>query len=151
MQGAWVVRSGVALVVACGVIMSGASPAFGAEESQQGGASLPFVSGMLDGKTFVGEIGEQGNASGDKDELIFRDGTFHPTACDPYGFGDGAYTATASGDVITFEAETISPTDGTLKWQGTVRGDMLEGTSIWYRPGKEPVEHWMKGQIQQTG
>src|SRR5512144_1217466 len=68
--------------------------------------------GSLDGKTFVVETGEKGKSAGDKDTLIFKDGNFHSTGCDQYGFGDGAYTSTVSGGAITFEAVTTSPTHG---------------------------------------
>ena len=53
--------------------------------------------GALDGKTFVGEMGESGKDKGDKDELVFKDGKFSSAACEKYGFGDAPYTATVSG------------------------------------------------------
>ena len=107
------------------------------------------MAGALDGKTFAGEIGKQGQTTGDKDNLIFKDGKFRSTACDAYGFGDAAYTTTTSGDTTTFEVATMSPTDGKMAWRGTVKGDMLEGTATWVREGKEPEERWVKGSIKQ--
>ena len=87
--------------------------------------------GPLDGKTFVVETGEKGKSGGDKDTLVFKDGNFHSTACDQYGFGDGAYTSTVNGDTIQFEAVTTSPTKGKMTWKGTVQGDRIEVGYVW--------------------
>jgi hypothetical protein len=90
----------------------------------------------LDGRTFDGIVLECGKTSGDADSLIFSGGRFRSTACDRYDYGDGAYTATASGDTITFTAETESPKYGQLRWHGTVRGKRLDGTLTMVRDGK---------------
>jgi hypothetical protein len=110
--------------------------------------------GPLDGKTFVVETGEKGKSGGDKDTLFFKDGNFHSTGCDRYGFGDGAYTSTVSGDVITFEAVTTSPTKGKMTWKGTVQGDKIEVRYVWvdathwYKPNPKPLEKWAKGELK---
>ncbi len=105
-------------------------------------------SGILDQKTFVGEMGEVGKDKGDKDEFIFQNGQFRSAACDPYGFGSGDYTVKEVGNTITFEAETESPSDGIMKWKGTIRGNTLEGKANWIRQGKNPVEHWFRGTLK---
>jgi len=110
--------------------------------------------GPLDGKTFVVETGEKGKSGGDKDTLTFKDGNFHSTACDQYGFGDGAYTSTVNGDSIQFEAVTTSPTKGKMTWKGTVIGDKIEvgyvwvDASHWYKPNPKPLEKWAKGEMK---
>jgi len=104
--------------------------------------------GVLDGKTFAGEMGEAGKDKGDKDELIFKDGKFSSAACEQYGFGDAPYTATVSGDTTTFEAETVSAKEGKMKWSGTVTGDKLEGTLTWYKEGQAPAEYWFKTDLK---
>jgi len=110
--------------------------------------------GPLDGKTFVVETGEKGKSGGDKDTLTFKDGNFHSTGCDQYGFGDGAYTSTVNGDAIQFEAVTTSPTKGKMTWKGTVKGDKIEvvyvwvDSSHWYKPNPKPLEKWAKGEMK---
>ena len=110
--------------------------------------------GPLDGKTFVVETGEKGKSGGDKDTLTFKDGNFHSTGCDQYGFGDGAYTSSVKGDSIQFEAVTTSPTKGKMTWKGTVTGDMIEvayvwvDASHWYKPNPKPLEKWAKGELK---
>ena len=58
--------------------------------------------GLLDGKHFVGQIGQEGKTTGDKEAITFRRGTFHSSACDSNGFAPAAYTATEEGGVINF-------------------------------------------------
>jgi len=100
----------------------------------------------LDGKTFVAESGEQGKkAEGPKDEISFRDGKMRSSACEAYGFGEGAYTTMEHAGSVMFQARTESPKEGTIEWKGTVRGDALEGTYVWTKAGQKPITYWMKG------
>jgi hypothetical protein len=98
---------------------------------------------MLDGRDFVGIVLECGKTEGDADTIIFKGGRFRSTACDRYDYGDGAYTAKASGDAVTFEARTESPKYGSLLWRGTVRGQRLDGTLTMVRDGKTLGEKWV--------
>lgn len=110
--------------------------------------------GTLDGRTFSVESGEKGKPAKDKDTIRFRDGNFHSTGCDRYGFGDGPYTATMEGGAIRFEAVTTSPTKGTMTWRGTVQGDRIDvayvwvDSSHWYKPNPKPVEKWARGELK---
>ena len=107
---------------------------------------------MLEGKSFVADAGVKGKPADEKDDVItFRDGKFHSSACDQWGYGKGAYRASASGDAIAFEAETASEKEGRLVWRGTIRSDEIEGTFVHHRkgwflnPNPAPIEHWFKG------
>jgi hypothetical protein len=109
----------------------------------------------LDGKAFVADAGLKGKDADEKGDVItFRDGKFHSSACDQWGYGKGAYRASAAGDAVSFEAETTSEKDGRLVWKGTVRGDTIEGTFVHHRkgwllnPNPEPQEHWFKGKAK---
>ncbi len=110
--------------------------------------------GMLDGKTFTVETGEKGEGPKGQDTLVFKDGYFHSTGCDKYGFGDGAYTATAEGDTIRFEAATASPKKGNMTWKGTIQGGKIEVTYTWkdarhwYKPSPKTKEYWAKGEMK---
>jgi hypothetical protein len=110
------------------------------------GKSAISQEGVLDGKTFVGEVGEKGKKNGDKDTFTFKDGKFHSKACDPYGFGDGVYTATVNGDTTTIQVETVSAKEGKMEWTGTVKGDTFDGTLTWHKGNKAPKEYWFKGE-----
>ena len=106
------------------------------------------ATGILDGKTFSGTLGEKGTTKGDKDDYVFKDGTFRSTACDAYGFGAAAYTAKAEGDAIAFESTTHSAKEGEMAWKGTVKGDAVAGTVVWKKVGKAAKDYWFKGTLK---
>lgn len=101
------------------------------------------TSTTLDGKRFLGIVLERGKTEGDADTLIFENGRFRSTACDQWGYGDGAYTATAQLGATVFAAETESPKYGKLRWHGTVRGARLDATLTMVRDGVEAGEKWV--------
>ena len=120
---------------------------------QPGGTTMTehagaMMSGVLDGKIFDGEVGDKGKKKGDKDQFVFKDGTFRSTACDAYGFTATPYTTTAQGNAVMFEATAMSPTDGQMAWKGTVQGDAVEGTSVWTKSGQAPKDYWFKGTLK---
>ena len=88
--------------------------------------------GLLDGKTFLGQVCAKGQTEGDSDVLTFKGGRFHSLACEKYGFGDGAYTATNSGGFILFTAETHSD-NGTIMWQGRATKNSIDGSMVFRR------------------
>ena len=98
---------------------------------------------VLDGRNFGGVVLKCGETSGDADTLTFKDGRFRSSACDPYGYGDGPYTATRSGEAIAFEAETEGAQYGKLLWKGVVRGPRLDGTMTMIRDGQATGEKWV--------
>lgn len=103
----------------------------------------------LDGKTFVGEIGEKGKKEGQfKEEMSFKNGEMVSSACVSLGFASFPYRVTAKGDAIEFAAEARNPTEGTLKWQGVIRGDTLSATSLWTKPGEPPDESWLTAKLK---
>ncbi len=114
-------------------------------------APVAMAAGPLDGKVFVGEAGVKGQPADAKNDIItFANGKFHSSACDQWGFNKADYKTRAEGDATVFEAETVSETDGRLRWTGRMVGGTLEGTFVhirkpsWYRPNPEPIEHWFK-------
>src|SRR4030066_355694 len=95
-----------------------ARAAEGAPESRGTARSPNF----LDGKTFVAESGEKGKKASNKDTIVFHDGRFLSEGGTPGGFGDAAYKAGIEGDGIRFHAQTLSPTHGTMLWDGVGGG-----------------------------
>jgi hypothetical protein len=98
----------------------------------------------LDGKTFAGSLWMQGEKHPDPDQFVFKDGTFRSTACDRYGFTAATYSATRDGDATVIEAQTTSPSDGTMTWRGTIRAGQFEGVSRWQPKRGGPVEGWFR-------
>lgn len=136
------------------VMLASCTALFFLPATQVAAQAIPSVS-TLDGKAFVAEAGEKGKAADEKGDIItFKDGKFHSSSCDQYGYGKGDYKATAQGDAIAFEVETKSEKDGRLVWKGSVRGDAIEGSFTHYRKGgffnanPAPIEHWFKGKLK---
>ena len=110
---------------------------------------------MLDGKAFVADAGHKGKAADEKGDVItFADGKLHSSMCDQYGYDKGAYKATRVGDAVEFEATTVSEKYGRNVWKGTIKGNEIEGTFLFYpKPGffnknPAPEEHWFKGKAK---
>jgi hypothetical protein len=99
-------------------------------------------------RTFVGEMGEKGKEKGDKDTYEFKDGRFHSTACDKYGFDGAPYLLQLVGGKVIVTAETRSKKEGTMTWKLTLDGDTLTGVSIWKKGDKAPVEYWVKASLK---
>lgn len=102
----------------------------------------------LDGKTFVGEVSQQGKDKPDPDEISFKAGKMHSTACDPYGFTEAEYKATATGDAINFTCESTSPKEGKMSWKGVVKGDTIEGVGLWTKDGQPAIECKFSGKLK---
>lgn len=98
---------------------------------------------LLDGRRFTGVVLECGKTAGDADTLIFIGGRFRSTACDRFGYGDGAYRASVAADGVTFEAETESAKYGQLHWHGVVRGRRLDATLTRLSDGRAAGEKWV--------
>ena len=119
-------------------------------------ASLASAQGAsLDGRAFVADAGIAGKPAEENNEVItFKQGRFHSSACDKYGFTTGEYRAMPASGGVAFETETMSPSDGRIVWKGTIRDDEIEGTFVhhpkgWlFNPDPAPVEHWFKGKTK---
>jgi hypothetical protein len=87
-----------------------------------------LANGALDGKSFEIEmVGADGKPQ-DKDRVSFQAGSFDSSSCRPFGFIRTAYTTSADGEGLRFTAVAASAEYGLNHWQGTVRGDKIEGT-----------------------
>ena len=111
-------------------------------------STLPTSCHLLDGRRFDGIVLERGKTAGDADTISFEGGRFRSSACDRYGYEDGAYTARESAGGIAFECETESPKYGQLRWSGVVKGARMDATLTMVRDGVECGEKWLlAGQV----
>ncbi len=106
-------------------------------------ASSPAFAEGLDGKVFEGVFLAKGKTRGDADTLTFKNGRFHSSACDQYGYSDASYTTASEGNATRFEAETESAKYGKLRWSGFIRGEKLDATVMMIQDGKSPIENWV--------
>ena len=113
---------------------------------------ISAYAGSLDGKVFTGDTGKIGKKSANTDVITFENGRFASSGCQKYGFGSGEYLATSEGDSTHFVADTYSEKTGRITWVGTVTGNHLDATYLWYKKGKysEPKQiKWFKGTLKQ--
>ena len=134
----------VVMLIASGLVWAGAAwagehPTAGAPAAEETAKSA----GLLDGKTFAGELGAKGDPSGDKDEFVFQQGKFVSTACIAYGFNEAPYAAAEEGGDISFTAEPTNAESETMSWRGIVRNDEIEGAAVHRAEGKQ-TEYWFR-------
>lgn len=97
---------------------------------------------LLDGKSFTVITLPNGNAADAMlEKITFVNGRFDNNNCHIWGFGDGVYTATAAGDSVIFNATTTSPKEGTMVWNGAVKGDVLTGKMTWSKQGQDNLAY----------
>ena len=145
-------RTGLPAVLGVGVLLLTAGCFGKCMQCKRGSKHMmapPPLSGELDGKTFVGEIGKAGATTTDAETITFADGLFHSSACDAHGFGKGMYLAVPTDGTISFKATTRNRSGATNVWTGTVKGSTLEATGLAYEKGKPtPTEYWVKGTLK---
>jgi len=82
----------------------------------------------------------KGEKEGD-DVLTFKDGRFHSTGCDSYGFGDAPYKM----DGNKWSADTESKTDGKIHWSGDVKGEAISGKMTWTKLDSSTLNYAIQG------
>ncbi len=103
----------------------------------------------LDGKTFSVKINEHGkDGEATDDEIMFKDGTFFSTDCEQYGFGAAPYEFRTKDGITLFITSATSEKEGEIQWEGKVEGDEISGTSIWSKPGQDPIIYKYKGSLK---
>ena len=91
--------------------------------------------GLLDGKVFVGQAIEKHKRAVKEDELRFMSGEFNSIFYAKRGFNKGVYTSRAEEGKIYFEAESVNPKQGKIKWRGIVHGDSIKVNYRWIKKG----------------
>jgi hypothetical protein len=116
----------VGSLFACGGASVSAPPA---------SASAPAAS-LLDGRSYDVVL-EAPEAPPIKDALHFANGRFESTACTSLGFPKWSeYVAQADGDATTFHGLAKHPSGTTMDWNGSIKGDAVEGTALRTMNGK---------------
>jgi len=96
-------------------------------------ASEAVGSEILDGMTFIGELGLKGRPADVKDTFVFEDGNFVSKECEKTcRFPARPYFIRHVGDTIEFISETRCPDkDAKIVWQGIVDGETIKGMFHW--------------------
>ena len=107
--------------------------------------SSPKMKWMLDGIHFMGEAGDSGKTTGDKEMMSFSNGMFHSSQCQAKGFAGAPYTASKEGDAINFSSDLTNKEGAKLHWSGKVTGNAIDATMTMLVEGQNPVTMWAKG------
>jgi|GEM_PF-1388142 len=107
---------------------------------------------MLDGKSFSGELGLRGKTASATDLLVFNAGMFTSKGCERRcGYTSAKYYVSTKEERIYVVSETpCLKSDATILWQGTVKGDEIEGTFTWKNKRwywTFEKEFWFKGKL----
>ena len=117
-------------------------------------AASPQIS-ILEGKSFSGELGLAGKPASATDLLLFNDGMFVSKGCEQRcGYTAAEYQILAVGDHFEVISETpCLKSDATILWQGTVKGDEIEGSFTWTNKRwywTFEKEFWFKGKLVES-
>jgi hypothetical protein len=113
--------------------------------------STASFAGSLDGKTFSGKAGMLGENAEENDVIKFSNGQFSSKGCQEYGFSSAAYQEKSQGDKIHFVSDTYSEKYGRIIWTGTVDGNQVDATYIWFDKGayERPEQiKWFSGTLK---
>lgn len=103
--------------------------------------------GALDGKTFKGKVWTEGDP-GDPDSFIFKAGEFRSTACDQYGYGSAPYTVSDKNGVKSFTATTKNKNGAEMHWEGSVKGNDIEGSAVMKTQSGEETPMKFAGKLE---
>lgn len=107
--------------------------------------------GILDGKIFVGQSSERHVRNFNDEELGFINGEFYSRFYAQRGFVEGAYEAKADADKVYFEAETVNPKGGNIKWRGIIDGDSIKVDFRWSKKGwlsNTEIDYLFNGELK---
>lgn len=92
-----------------------------------------IIPGPLDGMTFNGALGPDGEPKDIPDSFVFKDGTFVSKECElRCKYPARPYFVRTNGDRTEFISETKCPyKDAKIIWRGTIEGDTIKGKSTW--------------------
>ncbi|MBA3710124.1 MAG: hypothetical protein H0W83_15040, partial [Planctomycetes bacterium] len=90
----------------------------------------------LDGRSFDVVCKGPDQTKDEKDSLVFTATEGDSTACHQYGFGKGPVTYRAKDGGVEFSFSTKSEKEGTIAWNGIVKGDKVSGKMAWTKDGK---------------
>lgn len=120
----------IALLIAVTVVLAGWSDSLQATDSESVNAD---ISGPLDGMTFIGALGPDGEPKDIPDTFVFENGTFVSKECElNCKYPARPYFVRVDGTKTEFISETQCPyKDAKIVWRGTVDGDTIKGKSTW--------------------
>ena len=98
----------------------------------------------IDGRKFKIDLMKDGKTES-VETLIFNAAKLQTPDCEKYGFKEATSYVKQTEDYYTWASTVSSPNEGAMAWQGTVKGNKIEGTCIWRKKGQEPIHYTFSG------
>ena len=124
------ILAGVILCLASGLQISAANEASSEPIAPETEVAVP---GPLDGLTFRGALGPDGEPKDTPDVFVFENGTFVSKECElRCKYPARPYFVRTNGGKTEFISETQCPyKDARIIWRGSVEGNRISGKSTW--------------------
>ena len=98
----------------------------------------------LDGRKYKIDFMKDGKTES-VETLIFNNATLETPDCAKYGFTSGKAYVKQTQDYYTWSATLKSEKEGVMGWQGSVKGETIEGTCMWRKEGQQSISYTFKG------
>jgi len=98
----------------------------------------------LDGKKYKIELKKDGTTES-VETLIFTNDKLQTPDCNKYGFKEAKAYVKPTEDYFTWGSTISSEKEGVMAWQGTVKGDKIEGNCTWRKPGQDAIRYSFSG------
>ncbi|MBX7109647.1 MAG: hypothetical protein K1X61_13430 [Chitinophagales bacterium] len=109
-------------------------------------ASAQHATIQPDGKKYKVELIRQGSdEAAIVQTLIFDNGMLQTPGFNSLGFKEATAYLKQTEDYFTWVSTVNSAGEGAMGWQGTIKGDKIEGTCVWRKQGAQPVQYNFKG------
>ena len=98
----------------------------------------------LDGKKYKIDFMKDGKTES-VETLIFNNSMLETPDCAKYGFTSGKAYVKQTQNYYTWSATVKSEKEGVMGWQGSVKGENIEGTCVWRKEGQPSNSYTFKG------
>jgi hypothetical protein len=109
-------------------------------------ASAQSQQSALDGKRYKIDFMKDGKTES-IETLIFTSSMLQTPDCAKYGFNEGKAFVKSTKDYFTWASTINSDTEGVMAWQGSVKGDKIEGSCVWRKTGQASINYTFTGTI----
>ncbi len=111
------------------------------------------TSSQLDGKKYRIELSKTGSTEAPiAQTLVFTNSMMQTPGFNSLGFKESKAYVKPTEDYFTWMSTVNSEKEGVMGWQGSVKGDKIEGSCTWRRAGAQPIQYTFTGtEIKASG
>lgn len=110
------------------------------------------VAQTLNGTTYKIQITDLANPNEAKTDLVsFSEKMFDSEFSQSKGFSKTSFIEKIGADGIFFQVTFSSEKEGVMIWNGSVKGNVIQGKISWEKNGQEPAKYSYTGSLENTG